>query len=104
MIRPPFPAFLRLRTTISTSRSKAVRKPIRRSTAYSRKLPLNRRDTSGWETPELVGDTGIGVRVMDCTPVVRQRNQGQVAIDAVGGRLRAAANGDKFASNSMGGR
>jgi hypothetical protein len=46
-----------------------------------------------------IGDVGL-----DCTPVVRQRNQGQVAIDAVGGRLRAAANGDKFASNSMGGR
>jgi hypothetical protein len=45
-----------------------------------------------------------GDTILDCTPVVRQRNQGQVAIDAVGGRLRAAANGDKFASNSMGGR
>jgi hypothetical protein len=53
MIRPPLPAFLPLcgRATISTSRSNAVRKPIKRSIEYSRKLPANERETSGWLIP-----------------------------------------------------
>src|SRR6202008_3731919 len=51
MMRPSLRAFLCGRATISTSRSKAVRKTIRRSTEYSRELPLNRRDPSGWLIP-----------------------------------------------------
>jgi hypothetical protein len=50
VICPRFPSFLlfgRGRETISTSRSNAVRKAIRRSTEYSRKFPLNNRETSG---------------------------------------------------------
>jgi hypothetical protein len=39
------------RETISTSRSKAVRNDTRRSTEYSRKVPLNSRETSGWLMP-----------------------------------------------------
>src|SRR3984957_20994009 len=53
LIRPRVPARPRVRgrETISTSRSKAVRNDTRRSTEYSRKVPLNRRDTSGWLMP-----------------------------------------------------
>jgi hypothetical protein len=45
-----------------------------------------------------------GVGVVECTPRVRQRNQGQVAVSAVVGRPQAATIDGKFASNSAGGR
>src|SRR5579885_956399 len=51
VIRPALPDFLRGRTPISTSRSKFVRNSISRSIEYSRKWPLNMRETSGWLMP-----------------------------------------------------
>jgi hypothetical protein len=50
VMRPAFDFLVCLgrgRDTISTSLSNAVRKAIRRSMEYSRKFPLNSRDTSG---------------------------------------------------------